>query len=205
MSTLGDPLLDLGWMLATWRYPGQDTVLGQVLMDADGLATPDESGEPLRAEHHPRPVEYQLVHGDGLLQARHHPGRFQCPRRSGLGAQGNWRPPAHRHGAAVRARTRTDRWREPDDRFRDSCGHRRPTRRDPRLRDREGHPVRNRSATHPARPQRGTAHRTGGTRPRGRPVDVPGADEVRRPRSPRTSTRPCCSRRPVGRRWVRWR
>jgi aminoglycoside phosphotransferase (APT) family kinase protein len=42
MSTLGDPLLDLGWMLATWRYPGQDTVLGQVLMDADGLATPDE-------------------------------------------------------------------------------------------------------------------------------------------------------------------
>ena len=24
MCTIGDPLLDLGWMLATWRYPGQD-------------------------------------------------------------------------------------------------------------------------------------------------------------------------------------
>ncbi len=42
MSTIGDPLLDLGWMLATWRYPGQDTVLGQALMDSEGLPTPDE-------------------------------------------------------------------------------------------------------------------------------------------------------------------
>jgi len=42
MCTIGDPLLDLGWMLATWRYPGQDTVLGNPLMDAPGLATPAE-------------------------------------------------------------------------------------------------------------------------------------------------------------------
>lgn len=42
MSTIGDPLLDLGWMLATWRYPGQDTVLGQALMESEGLCTPDE-------------------------------------------------------------------------------------------------------------------------------------------------------------------
>ena len=38
MSTIGDPLLDLGWMLATWRYPGQPGVLGQALMDAEGSA-----------------------------------------------------------------------------------------------------------------------------------------------------------------------
>ena len=42
MSTIGDPLLDLGWMLATWRYPGQEDVLGQALMDAEGLCAPDD-------------------------------------------------------------------------------------------------------------------------------------------------------------------
>lgn len=42
MCTIGDPLLDLGWMLATWRYPGQDGVLGNPLMDAPGLAAPDD-------------------------------------------------------------------------------------------------------------------------------------------------------------------
>jgi aminoglycoside phosphotransferase (APT) family kinase protein len=42
MCTIGDPLLDLGWMLATWRYPGQDSVLGSALMDVDGVPTPDE-------------------------------------------------------------------------------------------------------------------------------------------------------------------
>jgi aminoglycoside phosphotransferase (APT) family kinase protein len=42
MCTIGDPLLDLGWMLATWRYPGQDGVLGSALMEADGVPTPDE-------------------------------------------------------------------------------------------------------------------------------------------------------------------
>ncbi|MCX2931991.1 phosphotransferase family protein [Mycobacterium sp. CVI_P3] len=42
MCTIGDPLLDLGWMLATWFAPGRDSVLTNVLMDAGGLATPDE-------------------------------------------------------------------------------------------------------------------------------------------------------------------
>jgi aminoglycoside phosphotransferase (APT) family kinase protein len=42
MCTIGDPLLDLGWMLATWRDPGQDGVLGSALMEADGVPTPDE-------------------------------------------------------------------------------------------------------------------------------------------------------------------
>lgn len=40
MCTIGDPLLDLGWLLATWRYPGAEGVLGQALMDAPGLAAP---------------------------------------------------------------------------------------------------------------------------------------------------------------------
>jgi len=42
MCTIGDPLLDLGWMLATWFAPGRDSVLTNVLMNTGGLATPDE-------------------------------------------------------------------------------------------------------------------------------------------------------------------
>lgn len=42
MCTIGDPLLDLGWMLATWYQPGHDAVLNNVLMDAGNLATPAE-------------------------------------------------------------------------------------------------------------------------------------------------------------------
>ncbi len=42
MCTIGDPLLDLGWMLATWYDPEHDSVLTNVLMDAGDLATPDE-------------------------------------------------------------------------------------------------------------------------------------------------------------------
>jgi len=42
MCTIGDPLLDLGWMLATWYRPGHDAVLPNELMTAGGLATPAE-------------------------------------------------------------------------------------------------------------------------------------------------------------------
>ncbi len=42
MCTIGDPLLDLGWMLATWYRPGSKPVLPNELMTAGGLATPDE-------------------------------------------------------------------------------------------------------------------------------------------------------------------
>lgn len=42
MCTIGDPLLDLGWMLATWYRPGHEPVLPNELMMAGDLATPDE-------------------------------------------------------------------------------------------------------------------------------------------------------------------
>jgi aminoglycoside phosphotransferase (APT) family kinase protein len=42
MCTIGDPLLDLGWMLATWYRPGDSPVLPNELMTAGGLATPNE-------------------------------------------------------------------------------------------------------------------------------------------------------------------
>ncbi len=42
MCTIGDPLLDLGWMLATWYRPGDEPVLPNELMTAGGLANPAE-------------------------------------------------------------------------------------------------------------------------------------------------------------------
>lgn len=42
MSTIGDPLQDLGWMLATWHQPGREPVLPNELMATSGLATPAE-------------------------------------------------------------------------------------------------------------------------------------------------------------------
>ena len=42
MCTIGDPLQDLGWMLATWYRPGHEPVLPNELMTAGDLATPDE-------------------------------------------------------------------------------------------------------------------------------------------------------------------
>ena len=42
MSTIGDPLQDLGWMLATWYRPGHEPVLPNQLMSVGGLATPGE-------------------------------------------------------------------------------------------------------------------------------------------------------------------
>ena len=42
MCTIGDPLLDLGWMLATWYRPGHEPVLPNELMSTHGLATPAE-------------------------------------------------------------------------------------------------------------------------------------------------------------------
>ncbi len=42
MSTIGDPLLDLGWLLATWDLPGAPEEFAGPLTRAGGLATPDE-------------------------------------------------------------------------------------------------------------------------------------------------------------------
>ena len=42
MCTIGDPLQDLGWMLATWYRPGHEPVLPNQLMSAGGLAGPEE-------------------------------------------------------------------------------------------------------------------------------------------------------------------
>lgn len=40
MSTIGDPLLDLGWLLATWRQDDGSSVFSHTLTGMDGLASP---------------------------------------------------------------------------------------------------------------------------------------------------------------------
>jgi len=42
MCTIGDPLLDLGWLLATWQLPGAPEEFAGPLTRAGGLATKDE-------------------------------------------------------------------------------------------------------------------------------------------------------------------
>ncbi|WP_188828152.1 phosphotransferase family protein [Nocardia camponoti] len=42
MCTIGDPLLDLGWLLATWQLPGSPAEFGGELARAGGLPTPSE-------------------------------------------------------------------------------------------------------------------------------------------------------------------
>ncbi|WP_239656164.1 phosphotransferase family protein [Mycobacterium riyadhense] len=42
MCTIGDPLLDLGWLLATWRQPDGSSVFSHALGGQDGLASTDD-------------------------------------------------------------------------------------------------------------------------------------------------------------------
>jgi aminoglycoside phosphotransferase (APT) family kinase protein len=106
MCTIGDPLLDLGWLLATW--PGRDgsSVLDQTFTAAEGLAGADELIERY-AGHTGRDLSH-LVHGVGVLQARHRAGRHV---RAGLRGQSparGRRPAALGHAAPVRARAAAD-------------------------------------------------------------------------------------------------
>ena len=72
LTTIGDPLLDLGWLMATW--PDEGPAAGAVgVTPWDGFPTPRRAGRTLSAAHDPRPDAPQLVRRAGLLQARHHP------------------------------------------------------------------------------------------------------------------------------------
>ena len=42
MCTIGDPLLDLGWLLTTWRQPDGSIVFSHAVADHDGLAGTDD-------------------------------------------------------------------------------------------------------------------------------------------------------------------
>ncbi len=42
MTTVGDPLLDLGWLLATWPAPGREDLLQSAIGELPGLTSPTE-------------------------------------------------------------------------------------------------------------------------------------------------------------------
>lgn len=50
MATIGDPLLDLGWLLATWSMPGSPSEFAGKLAAAGGLAAPAELVERYAAQ-----------------------------------------------------------------------------------------------------------------------------------------------------------
>lgn len=57
MATIGDPLLDLGWLLATWRLPSVGGVFAGPLMTHDDLPTADQL-----AERYARGSDRDLTH-----------------------------------------------------------------------------------------------------------------------------------------------
>jgi aminoglycoside phosphotransferase (APT) family kinase protein len=111
MCTIGDPLLDLGNMLGTWPIgpDGDTTGFGGVGGGVPGLPTPAEV--VARRALRPRHVHHHLVHGLGLLQARHRAGRHPCPGLRGQGPQAGRRPAPRHHPRAVRPRPRRHRER----------------------------------------------------------------------------------------------
>ena len=109
MCTIGDPLLDLGWLLCTWRQSDGTAVFSHALGGQDGLASTDELFAAVRRQHHPRPVAHHLVHRAGLLQARHRDRRDAGPGMRGQGREGGRRPTPRGHRAPVRAGARADR------------------------------------------------------------------------------------------------
>ena len=62
MCTIGDPLLDLGWLLATWRQSDGSAVFSHALGGQEGLASTDELLTALCHQHRPRLVAHHLVH-----------------------------------------------------------------------------------------------------------------------------------------------
>ncbi len=71
MCTIGDPLLDLGLLLASWPTPGGATPLSGVLGAAGALPTDRRARPPLRRTFDARPLRARLVRRARVLQDRH--------------------------------------------------------------------------------------------------------------------------------------
>ena len=111
MCTIGDPLLDLGWLLATWRQSDGSAVFSHALGAAGRVGQHRRTAAALCRQHHPRPVAHHLVHRAGLLQARHRDRGHAGPGLRGQGREGGRRPTPRGHGAPVRTGAQTDRER----------------------------------------------------------------------------------------------
>ena len=75
MCTLGDPLLDLGWLLATWPQDGVDRPRSAA---DERPADPNRIGRALCEDRATIGRPRSVVRGDGIVQARHRARRHQC-------------------------------------------------------------------------------------------------------------------------------
>ena len=83
MSTLGDPLADLGLTLIYWADPDDDRWMDSRHRGRGHgparLLQPGRARRPLRAADRPGPVRHRLLHGVRLLQAGGGPGGHPRP------------------------------------------------------------------------------------------------------------------------------
>ena len=71
MCTIGDPLLDLGWMLICWPLDTNTITAGVAAGRARRAGEPARTARRLLGRRRPRDVAAGLVYRDGVLQARH--------------------------------------------------------------------------------------------------------------------------------------
>ena len=70
MCTIGDPLLDLGWMLITLATAYEHDHRRGSARCARRVGKPERAARRVLGRRRPRDIATGLVHGDGLLQAR---------------------------------------------------------------------------------------------------------------------------------------
>ena len=111
-STVGDPLVDLGWVIGLWPEPGERMTLAGAspFAAAADVPTRAELDRALRREDRPRPVERRVLLRARPVQARVRDGRFVRAlqggheRRRVLRRARSRRPRARPARARVRAR-----------------------------------------------------------------------------------------------------
>ena len=100
LTTLGDPMVDLGWLLSAWPEDGAEIGPGQTV---ERLSDARRDRCALRGQDRPRCQPRRLVRGSRLLQARRDPRRHLCPRLRWTRAEGDGRLPARLDGQSVHA------------------------------------------------------------------------------------------------------
>ena len=111
LTTIGDPLLDLGWLMATWPEADGAEAGNVSVKPWDGFPTAAELVARYAGRTERDLLGHPLVRRAGLLQARHHPGRHPRPRRRRQGRGRHGRGPARPDARPLPPRDALDRTR----------------------------------------------------------------------------------------------
>ena len=208
MATIGDPLLDLGWLLATWDLDGRARGVRRPAHPRRRPADGRRAGRAVRRAargREPRPAVagtpcWPASSSASSSRARH------ARATSGPGARSRsataCTPPPSRCSSApttIAERSHMIDFQIPAETA--ALAERIRTLRRPRRSCRS----RRTRGSPPHGPTEDLRDELVGAGPRGRAADLPGAEARTAGWSPPTSTRPCSSRRPAGRRSARWR